>query len=376
MPKLAAALLTLVLAAPALAHHRQTPALFRFTDSGDNALPRVTTFASAFALVFPQTAGEGPIISFDYPYPSMHSVSGGSDANPTVSSGRVVVWDADAMGTGDRQIFMRAGVLDPVQISNDPTGTSSNACTNGNGQRIAFESNGNLATTDNMGTRQIFLWTAPGITQVSRGMGTSTNPSLSRSGLRLAFQSTSDPSTGVDTNVRQIWCANVKEGTAWQVTSAPAPSYNPAISADGRLIGFESRADLAGDGHDTGHSQIYVYHVTSGNFARITEDATGCSGPSIHRFRADWRIGFVCGGQGYFYLLRAGQRFQVPIEPGGHVAGLLAELNPQFVLLSTTANLIDGGLTSDHQIYLVNLFKRPATPVPGKAFWFPEQGIP
>src|SRR3989442_1628530 len=288
MPKLTAIILTLLLAAPALAHHRQTPALFRFTDSGDNALPRVSTFASAFALVLPQTAGEGPIVSFDYPYPTMRSVASGSDANPTVSSGRVVVWDADPFATGDRQLYMRAGTLDPAQI----------------------------------------------------------------------------------------WCANVNDGTARRVTSAPAPSSNPAISADGRLVGFESRADLPGDGHDTNVSQIFVYHVTSGNFARITNDTSGCSGPSVHRFRADWRIGFVCGGQGYYYLLRAAQRFQVPIEPGGNVAGLLAELNPQFLLLSTTANLIDGGLTTGHQVYLVNLFKRPATPVPGTAVWFPEQGIP
>ena len=376
MPKLTAIILTLLLAAPALAHHRQTPALFRFTDSGDNALPRVSTFASAFALVLPQTAGEGPIVSFDYPYPTMRSVASGSDANPTVSSGRVVVWDADPFATGDRQVYMRAGTLDPVQISNDPTGTSSNACTNGNGHRIAFESNGDLAGPTGMGARQIYLWTTPGITQVSRGKGTSTNPSLTRSGLRLAFQSTSDPDTGMDTGVPQIWCANVNDGTARRVTSAPAPSSNPAISADGRLVGFESRADLPGDGHDTNVSQIFVYHVTSGNFARITNDTSGCSGPSVHRFRADWRIGFVCGGQGYYYLLRAAQRFQVPIEPGGNVAGLLAELNPQFLLLSTTANLIDGGLTTGHQVYLVNLFKRPATPVPGTAVWFPEQGIP
>ena len=86
------------------------------------------------------------------------------------------------------------------------------------------------------------------------------------------------------------------------------------------------------------------------------------------------RVAFVCGGQGFYYLVRAAQRFQVPIDAGANITHMLAELNPQFLLVSTTADLLQGGVTPNHQVYLINLFKRPAVPVAGTAVWFPHQG--
>jgi hypothetical protein len=377
MPKLAASVLVLFAVGPALAHHRQTPPVVQFTTSGDNALPRLASFSAAFALVIPSTGDEGPIVGFTFPYPSMRTVATGSDANPAVSlGGRVTAWDADVLGNGNRQVYMRSGSGGPVLISNDTTGTSSNPSVSGSGRRIAFESNGNLAGTNNQGSRHIFVWTKFGMTQASRGLGTSLNPALNRGGLLVAFQSTSDPSSGLDTGKPQVWFTDLKTGVAKRVTSGPGPSYNPVISADGRLIGFESRADLAGDGHDTGKSQIFLYDIPTGNFAQVTNESAGCWSPSIHRFREDWRIGFVCGGQAYYYLLRAAQRFQVPINAGGDVAQVTAELNPEFLMISTTSVMNGSGLTTGHQVYLVNLYKRPAVPVPGTAVWFPAQGIP
>src|SRR5262249_33410217 len=55
---------------------------------------------------------------------------------------------------------------------------------------------------------------------------------------------------------------------------------------------------------------------------------------------------------------------------------VLGEMGIPFLILSTTANLLDGGVTPGRQVYMVNLFKRPAEPVLGQATWFPTRGIP
>lgn len=80
----------------------------------------------------------------------------------------------------------------------------------------------------------------------------SRNPSLNRSGRVLVFDSTSHPVSGLDTGIAQIWIA-LDGAAATPITAGSAPSERPAVSSDGRVIAFESRAALASDGGDTGH---------------------------------------------------------------------------------------------------------------------------
>ena len=75
-------------------------------------------------------------------------------------------------------------------------------------------------------------------------------------------------------------------------------------------------------------------------------------------------------------MVRADQRLVVPTA-GGPTQRVVAALGVHFVLLSTVADLIAGsGTTAGNQVYLVNLYKRPAVPVPGTIKWFPSQGLP
>jgi len=46
-----------------------------------------------------------------------------------------------------------------------------------------------------------------------------------------------------------------------------------------------------------------------------------------------------------------------------------------FLTVCTTANLVGTGTTAGHEIYLFNLYKRPAEPVSGSAVWFPARGL-
>ena len=61
---------------------------------------------------------------------------------------------------------------------------------------------------------------------------------------------------------------------------------------------------------------------------------------------------------------------------GGVTQRILGEMGIHFLILSTTGNLLGGGTTPGKQVYMVNLFKRPADLVPGVAHWFPTRGIP
>jgi len=375
-----AVLLAALLAASAAhAHHRQTPAIVQFTSAGDNALPRIASFNGSLVLsVGDPSARE--ILRYRYPWLSTRALlsGGGDNGDPaTAIDGSVVAWDSngDPLGLGDPgyQIYVRKGAI-LQQVSHDPTGTSVNPAANSGATIIAFESMGDLASNHNA-VRQVFVSSLTmGLKQMSMGLGTSGNPILNRTGSLLAFQSTSDPLSGADTGVSQLWVANLKTGGTTTITSGLGSSRNPAISPDGRLLVFESTAALSSDGHDTDVPQIFAYDIRYGSFAQITDDATGCTQGTIHKFRHDFRIPFLCDGQVYFYLLRADQRFHVPLP--GETANVSAGPGFQFLMVSTTANLLTSGSSAGRQIYLLNQFKAPPDLVTGKAVWFPTRSIP
>jgi hypothetical protein len=381
-----AAFFAAVLAAPAGAHHKQTPAVLQFTTSGDTPLPRLASQnQKAFTLAVQATSGQQIIAISPFINPTVHTLQSqpGDNANPAIPlKGKRVVWDTtdDPVGLGlpGRQLVMsQLGTLTATALTKDPTGTSSNAAVDVLGTHIAFESTGDLANTGNAGARQIFVLQPDGsFQQASSGVGTSRNPTVS--GLKslslLAFESTSDPTTGTDTGVFQIWLGNLL-GKPTRLTNGAGPSFNPALSDNGRLLAFESTADLAGTGADTGVSQIFVFDPKSKNFARITNDPGGCSLPGVNGVLKEFRVTFVCSGEPYFYMVAADLRFHV--EVGGVTQRILGEMGNHFVMVSSTGNPLAGGTTPGHQVYMINLFKRPATLVPGEvATWFPARGIP
>lgn len=366
--------------------HRQTPPVVALTTAGDVALPRVPAGLKTVALAVP-AGGEHKIVTVS-PWanprePALQTLiaGNGDHRNPVVSySGRVVAFDTTSdlktVGLPGRQIVARTrnGV---VTLSNDPSGTSANPAMDASGQQVVFESEGDLAGTGTPGIRQVYLRDADGtIRQLSTGLGTSGNAVISsRRGL-VVFESTSDARTGADTGVSQVWLADSRTGSAYPITAGFGPSSNPAISNDGRLVVFESTADLAADVPlDTGVYQIFAYDTRTATYAQVTDDPFGCRLPSAYKTTGDWRIAFVCGERPYFFMLRRDQRFVVQADSGA-TQRLIAQLGVHFVVISTRADLLNGGATPGKRVYLVNLFKRPAQPLPGAARWFPRRGIP
>ncbi|MFN8542744.1 MAG: hypothetical protein U0807_00820 [Candidatus Binatia bacterium] len=374
--------LALVSAGPACAHHRQTPPVVQFNKEGDADLTRASAADGAFAtvLVTPtdRTVVRYKLLGADA---TVVIAESGQNGDPSVSfNGSSVAYmsEADPLGLGlpGQQVYQRTSSALTL-VSQDPTGTSTNPVVSANGKLVAFESRGDMASTGNSGAQQVFVYQAGrGLQQVSRGLGRSGNASLDKAGKNITFESTSDPATWLDAGTAQVWHTYLLTGEAHRITSGLGVSRKPAISVEGQVIVFESTADLAGTGADTGIPQIFAHDLKSGTTARITEDATGCTDPSVHRFRTDWRIGFMCGGQPYFYLLRADQRSRIQVD-GGETSRVLMGMGPQFLLVSTTAPLLTGGTTptADRRVYLVNLYHRPAEVVPGTAVWFPTRGI-
>jgi hypothetical protein len=377
----------LVGAAPALAHHRQTPPVVALTTSGDTPLPRLPAPGRVSLVLATPTPGGRQIVTLS-PWrrssdPSEPTViaPGGANDNPAIAaSGRAVAFDSasDPMSLGlpGRQVVgtFRGGFF---PVSTDPGGASENPSVDSTGLRIAFESTTDLTGTSPPGIRQVYLRDRDGtIRRLSTGLGAARNPVLSARRSLVLFESSSDPLTGIDTGISQIWFGDVR-GDLAPITAGLGPSTNPSISSDARLVVFQSTADLAGTQASTGIPQIFTWDSRTRTYARVTNDPGGCTLPSAHRVGRDYRIAYVCNGAPYFTMLRADERYLVE-TPGGTTQRIVAAFGVHFVVMSTRANLLDGGgPTPGNQVYLVNLYKRPPQPVSAPSVvWFPYQGLP
>jgi hypothetical protein len=225
--------------------------------------------------------------------------------------------------------------------------------------------------------RQVFLRQATGgVSQASSGVGTSRNPALAARRGWIAFESTSAPGTGSDTGIEQIWLGTVDGVAAAPITNGLAPSTQPSFSDDGAILAFQSRANLGGDLSDMGVPQIFIYDTKSKTQAQLTFDPAGCTDAGVTKVNRDWRVGFVCNDEALFYMIRTDVLYRVD-TPSGGTTRFYPELGKHFVVMSTTSAMLAGtGSTAGHQIYMVNLFKRPATVIPAPvAVWFPFRGI-
>jgi len=373
------ALCLLASTVPAGAFHRQTPEVVPLTTSGDNDLPRVSPPGKrALALAIENGPQNVAIIGYFPgklpPAETIVAAAGGDNANPSLSyRGKSFAWDTadDPLNNGSpgRQVVvdLKKGKL--VQPALDPTGTSANPALGKSGKEVVFESSGNLTGQNAAGALQVFFSDKAGrLFQLSRGQGQSKNAVIASRGDSVAFQSTSNPSSGADTGVAQIWFKDRLTPGGEPVTDGDGPSSNPAISYDGRIVAFESTADLAVDGADTGIPQIFAWDSRRGDFAQLTDDPAGCTGPSVNKAIGDYRVTWTCAGVAYHLLLEHEEFAR--IDTGGHTSRIVMGPGAHFVTMATTGTPGGGTPTPGHQVFVVNLFKFQSTPVAGTVTWF------
>jgi Tol biopolymer transport system component len=114
-------------------------------------------------------------------------------------------------------------------------------------------------------------------------------PSVSSDGRYVAFVSADQHTTAPSGGVEQVYVRDTASGTTELIsadTTAAAgngASTDPALSADGRFVAFESRAaDLTADA-DPGARQIFVHDRSAGRTTLESRDGSGASVPDAAR---------------------------------------------------------------------------------------------
>jgi len=238
---------------------------------------------------------------------SVNSFGSGGNFNsfhPSVSGdGRFVTFASNAnnLVPGDNNnttdIFLRDLLTaTTTRISVDSLGNQSNAASvnptiSADGRYIAFESDAtNLVMGDINNARDIFLHdTLTGMTaQISknslgdRANFSSFNPAISADGRFIAFDSFATNIVAGDTNnTRDVFWHDTLTGITSSISvdalgnQGDFSSITPSISADGRFVAFDSSATNLVLGDTNGVRDIFVRDLLNGITSRVSVDIFG-----------------------------------------------------------------------------------------------------
>ena len=236
--------------------------------------------------------------------------------NPVISTdGRFVAFESLAgdLGPTDTNLLqdiyvrnLQTGTTTLVSVNaagtNGGNNTSSDPMFSTDGQLVVFESEASdLGPTDTNGTEDIYVrdLQAGTMTLVSVNMaGTdsgnnfSRNPMFSADGGLVAFESAANDLELTDTNFFQdIYVRDLQTGTTTLVSvnatgtnGGSSNSASPAISADGRLVAFESTANDLGPADTNGAQDVFVRDLQTGTTTLVSVNAAGTNGGNATSF--------------------------------------------------------------------------------------------
>jgi len=222
---------------------------------------------------------------------------------PAISAeGRYVAYSSDASNlvpedTNDvRDVFVRdrqTGSTERVSVDsagNQGSGHSADPAISGDGRYVAFESlASNLVAGDTNGVFDVFVHDRQtGVTQRvsvdsagNQGSGQSRNAAISGDGRYVAFESLASNLVPGDTNgVYDGFLHDRQTGTTERVSvdsagnQGSAHSLDPAISADGRYVAFDSVSSLA-PGDTNGVYDVFLHDRQTETTERISVDSGG-----------------------------------------------------------------------------------------------------
>ena len=170
------------------------------------------------------------------------------------------------------------------------TSNVAGASISGDGRWIAFESYDRLAAADDNDHCDVYVLERASGRVTLESVDTngdvlpadSTLPRLNGSGRYLVFETVTVSAAGLPLG-SEIVLRDRLQHTSKRVSRSANPvgssewSRNPAISDDGRFIGFSSTAsDLAGGRDENGHQEdVYVFEVSSGRIERVSLTSDG-----------------------------------------------------------------------------------------------------
>jgi len=179
-----------------------------------------------------------------------------------------------------------------VQVTDGPGSpdnpSSSDVATDGT-QWVAFDALGTFggAPGEAANHRQIFLKNlkTQELRQITSGIdGESVRPSGSSLGGVIVFESTAALTGQPTGGVAQLFLYDRRTRFLTQLTSGRAPSTGAMMNQNGTLAAFQSSADLLGDGHDTGVSQIFWVEYDKTQLTTQVHQLTAGNGPSEHPY--------------------------------------------------------------------------------------------
>jgi Tol biopolymer transport system component len=240
--------------------------------------------------------------------------SGGAQANDASrdavisADGRFVAFSSDASNlvegdtNGRIDVFVhdrQTGATERVSTSSGggPADAGSNKpAISADGRFVAFQSGAsNLVPTDRNGATDVFVRDRQaGTTERASALGPdpldigqvgdSTDPAISADGRFVAFQSFNATLVVGDTNLAaDVFVRDLQTGTTERVsvsssgaqTAVTRGSGDPAISADGQHVAFESDAANLVDGDTNGATDVFVRDRQAGATERVSVGAAG-----------------------------------------------------------------------------------------------------
>jgi hypothetical protein len=259
------------------------------------------------------------------------------------------------------------GGLGPADCS-EPTITAE-------GFRVAFQCAGDLRRSGSPGTN-IYLWrndlvcdfqASPPCSKVQQitppGDWVSGNVEFNLLSTKLVFNSNA-PIGGPSNGSQQIYLYEIATNAPFpqpiRLTNGVGDSTNPSMNQDGRLVVFQSAADLLGNG-STG-SELFLLDRQTGVLRQLTDGDGESTLPSMGgggRYIIFLSTGAVAGGgigaaQVYLYDLIDEQLYQV--TNGGSAGNPIATSDTIF-FFDSDGDPLGLGLTGRH-VYALNVFRQ------------------
>jgi hypothetical protein len=255
------------------------------------------------------------------------------------------------------------------QVTNAATGDSHNPSTDSNAGIVAFDSSSDFLHKG-LTARQIFAWDkkTTAITQITMGTADSIKPKVSASGNVIAFQSSADliGSGATGSNI-YYWqpspfcdfngCRYIR-----QVTSGPGLSENVVIGGgdSGPLLLFNSNAPVTG--FSNGFQQIYMYErstnhriqLTDGNGDSIKASTDQTGRLVLFQSQADLLNNGSSGWELFLLDRQTGILRQLTNSPTGDSFNSSLGGGDRFVIFVSTSDLKSTGSTGQH-LFLYDL---------------------
>ena len=275
-----------------------------FVSTASNLVPGGATHAESDVFVHDRKTGQTECISLD-----AAGVDGdGQSSFPALSAnGRFVAFESGSSNlvpddlNMDDDVFVRdrkTGEIERLSVDAagiEGEGRSFEAAISANGRSVAFESDvPTLVADDENGQADIFVRDRKtgGIARVSVGSGgseahggASENPAISANGRYVAFESAATDLVGDDGNGKiDVFVHDRKTGETQRVSlgippeEADGDSRSASISASGRYVAFQSSATnlVADDGSPI--TDVFVYDRKKGVTTRVSVASDGTEG--------------------------------------------------------------------------------------------------